>query len=276
MGYGDEIMITGYAKVLKKEYPNHQIVAGNKKKGIVVDTEIFNNNPNIKRFSELENIQTLWIDSYSGHRPYFIKETDEKYYWNVDHRVAVGEIYLSEDEKLFAKKVIEDGKNWWFGKSRNQYKKIIFIEPSRIKTIKNNASQNRDWGIEKWQLFINIFKDKFLFIQSVFPGSNSLNGVFEFEGSFREACAVLKNCDYSIGMEGGFSHATAALNKVGLFIYGGWIDPIFIGYSNHENVYINIDGSPCGMKVECDHCKKCNELMTVEMIEEKFTKMVEE
>ena len=105
MGYGDEIMITGYAKVLKKEYPNHQIVAGNKKKGIIVDTDIFNNNPNIKRFSELENIQTLWIDSYSGHRPYFTKETDEKYYWNVDHRVAVGEIYLSEDEKLFAKKL---------------------------------------------------------------------------------------------------------------------------------------------------------------------------
>ena len=55
MGYGDEIMITGYAKELKKKYPNHQIVAGNKKKGIIVDTEIFNNNPIIKRFSDFAN-----------------------------------------------------------------------------------------------------------------------------------------------------------------------------------------------------------------------------
>ena len=48
MGYGDEIMITGYAKALKQKYPNHQIVAGNKKKGVVYDSIIFNLNPNIK------------------------------------------------------------------------------------------------------------------------------------------------------------------------------------------------------------------------------------
>ena len=47
MGYGDEIMITGYARILKQKYPNHQIVAGNKKDGIIVDSTMFNNNPNI-------------------------------------------------------------------------------------------------------------------------------------------------------------------------------------------------------------------------------------
>ena len=46
MGYGDEIMVTGYAKLLKQKYPNVQIVAGNKKKGIVTDSVIFNGNPN--------------------------------------------------------------------------------------------------------------------------------------------------------------------------------------------------------------------------------------
>ena len=30
MGYSDDIMITGYAKVLKQKHPNYQIVAGNK------------------------------------------------------------------------------------------------------------------------------------------------------------------------------------------------------------------------------------------------------
>ena len=60
---------------------------------------IFNLNPNIKRFSELKNMQTIWIDSYSGHRPYFIKETDEKYYWNMKHKVTVGEIFFSKKER---------------------------------------------------------------------------------------------------------------------------------------------------------------------------------
>ena len=77
-----------------------------------------------------------------------------------------------------------------------------------------------------------------------------------------------------IGVEGGFSHTSAAVNKKGLFIYGGWIDPKFIGYSNHKNIYIDIQGSPCGMKIACEHCKKCNDIMTVEMISKNFLEMI--
>ena len=77
-----------------------------------------------------------------------------------------------------------------------------------------------------------------------------------------------------IGVEGGFSHASAAVNKKGLFIYGGWIDHKFIGYSNHKNIYIDIQGSPCGMKIACEHCKKCNDIMTVEMISKNFLEMI--
>ena len=125
MGYGDEIMVTGYAKLLKQKYPNVQIVAGNKKKGIVTDSVIFNGNPNIKRFSELKNIQTIWIDSFSGHRPYFTKETEEKYYWNEKHRVIVGDLYMSEEELKFASKTILNAKKWWNEKNNSEYKKIM-------------------------------------------------------------------------------------------------------------------------------------------------------
>ena len=274
MGYGDEIMVTGYAKLLKQKYPGVQIVAGNKKKGIVTDSVIFNGNPNIKRFSQLKNIQTIWIDSFSGHRPYFTKETEEKYYWNEKHRVIVGDLYMSEEELKFASKTILNAKKWWNEKNNSEYKKIIFIEPSRIKTTKNNASKNRDWGIKKWQSFINTFKNDYFFIQSIFRDSELIDGVYNFKSSFREACAVITLCDYIIGGEGGFTHASAALNKKGLFIYGGFIDPKIIGYPFHKNVYIDIDGSPCGMKVKCSHCEKCNELMTVEMISKYFLEMV--
>tara|TARA_B100000989_G_scaffold97535_1_gene71006 strand:+ start:1945 stop:2775 length:831 start_codon:yes stop_codon:yes gene_type:complete len=273
MGYGDEIMITGYARILKQKYPNHQIVAGNKKDGIIVDSTMFNNNPNIKRVAELKNTQTIWIDSYSGHRPYFIKETKEKYYWNSSHKVVSGELYFSKEEESFGTKIVLEAKKWWRKIKNKKFKKIIFIEPSRIRTIKNNSYENRNWGIKKWQSFINIYKNEYLFIQSIFRGSELLDGIYSFKANFREACSVIKNCDYLIGMEGGFTHASAALSKKGLFIYGGYIDPKVIGYSQNKNIYIDINGSPCGMKIPCNHCKKCNEIITVEMISKKFLEM---
>ena len=165
-------------------------------------------------------------------------------------------------------------KNGGIKKKKNTYKKIIFIEPCRIKTTKNNASENRNWGIENWKLFLNEFKNEYLFVQSIFRDSEIIDGIFKFKSSFREACAVLNKCDYSIGGEGGFTHAAGALNKIGLFIYGGWIDPEITGYAIHKNIYINIEGSPCGMKIPCKHCKKCNEIMTVEMISKNFVEML--
>ena len=50
----------------------------------------------------------------------------------------------------------------------------------------------------------------------------------------------------------------------------------FIGYTMHRNIYIDIEGSPCGMKTACTHCKKCNDVMTIEMISKEFSTMVEE
>ena len=274
MGYGDEIMVTGYAKVLKQKYPDHQIVAGNKEKGIVTDSIIFNNNPYIKRFSELRNMKTIWIDSYSGHRPYFIKETEDKYYWNMNYRVKAGDLFFSKEEKQFASNIISSAKEWWGQRKNNKFKKIIFLEPSRIKTSKNNASINRSWGNKKWASFLDLHKNEYLFLQSIFTDSDQFDGIFNFTSGFRDACAVLNQCDLVVGGEGGFTHAAGALNKKGLFIYGGWIDPNITGYSVHNNVYIDIEGSPCGMKILCEHCKKCNEIMTVEMISKKFTEML--
>ena len=274
MGYGDEIMITGYAKILKQKYPEHQIVAGNKKSGVISDSPIFNNNPNIKKFAEVKNMQTIWIESYSGNRPYFIKETEDKYYWNAKHRVKIGDLFFSETENKFASNILTSAKQWWHERNNHIYKNIIFVEPSRIKTTKNNASINRNWGSEKWVSFINMHKDKYLFLQSILQDSDLIDNTYKFKSGFREACAVLNQCDYVIGGEGGFTHAAGALNKKGLFIYGGWIDPKITGYSNHKNIYIDIEGSPCGMKIYCEHCKKCNEIMTVDMISKNFLEMV--
>ena len=68
---------------------------------------------------------------------------------------------------------------------------------------------------------------------------------------------LLAKSDLYFGAHGGLSHAAAALNKKGVVIFGGWIDPLIVGYSFHNNIYVDIDGSPCGSRVICQHCKDC-------------------
>ena len=75
--------------------------------------------------------------------------------------------------------------------------------------------------------------------------------------NFRKSCALLSNADLFIGIEGGMHHAAAALNKKAVVIFGGFIDPLVTGYGFHNNIYVDIDGSPCGSRVICQHCKDC-------------------
>ena len=90
-------------------------------------------------------------------------------------------------------------------------------------------------------------KDKYLFLQSILQDSDLIDGTYKFKSGFREACAVLNQCDYVIGGEGGFTHAAGALNKrVYSFMVAGSIPKSLVIQS--QNIYIDIEGS-CGMKL---------------------------
>ena len=54
MGYGDEILTTGYIKEFKKKYPCHQIVIGDPKKKLIYYSDIFKNNPLITTSKEFD------------------------------------------------------------------------------------------------------------------------------------------------------------------------------------------------------------------------------
>ena len=79
MGYGDEIMTTGYVKEIKKKYPNHQIVIGNPKKKIIYYSDIFKNNPNItiaKKFNFKKKV--VWVESFPRNRPYILNKNEKQ------------------------------------------------------------------------------------------------------------------------------------------------------------------------------------------------------
>ena len=280
MGYGDEIMVTGFARLAKQKYPHLQVIIGDKKSGKLYDSVIFKNNPNITKASDLDlSINKVWIENYFGNRPY-VKDVDkERIHWNFNYRPVRGDLYFNDDEMnsaIFSFKKINEEWNLKFG---NKMKKIIFIEPSR-KNKKYDLDNsrlgglNKDWGYENWQKLINSFQNEILFIQSVYEGGRSFDGPYEYKSDFRHACAMMSLCDSFVGFEGGFSHAAAALKKKAVVIFGGWIHPKITGYDFHENLYADIEGSPCGMKKYCEHCNKCRKLIKVETVKEKIQKIL--
>ena len=107
MGYGDSIMVTGLAEVIKKRSPDHQIIVGDRKKLLsYYDHIIFNNNPNITIESEIDlSIKTIWIEEYQGKRSYVRNADKNKFYWNEKYRAFNGEFFFDHKEIEFAKSI---------------------------------------------------------------------------------------------------------------------------------------------------------------------------
>ena len=92
---------------------------------------------------------------------------------------------------------------------------------------------------------------------------------------FRVACAVLNEAKMIITTDGGLHHAAAALRKPAVVIWTGFSHPRTLGYNFHCNVRYD-DTDPCGMKIQCDHCKKMAEKLTPDMVYEATREYLDE
>ena len=279
MGFGDEIMATYYAKLEKQKYPDRQVVVGNYKTKKATDSRIFYNNPKISDPKKLdENKIVHFVDLNSKNRPYidWKRTTKHKFYWNPNHRAIPGELYFDEQEVDEAQNTIKEAIAFWKSSNSIEHRGIIIIEPSRIgekiskddERVFDKCGENQMWGLKKWDKAIEILKKNYLIVNmSVNQNSFSHQNIFSYDCNFRIACAIMKHCNLYLGPEGGFAHAAAALLKPAVVIYGGWISPQVIGYDFHENLYVDIEGSPCGIRDrECAHCRKCMDLITVDNV----------
>ena len=282
MGYGDDLLITSLAAQIKKKYPDRQIVIGIAKKNYAYHSPIYENNPNISDCRNLDNKKPIHIiDYHEYNRPYidYTRTTDEKYAWK-KFKPIPGELFFSDKEKLEAKNIILQAKDYWKNNHKKNYKKIIFLETSSTKNASSQFSikqQNKDWGHENWKELVKKIENDYLIIQSIHKGTKNFPGVFEAKKmDFRLACAVLNLSDFYVGIEGGFGQVAAALGKKGVIYFGGWISPDVIGYDFHENVYFQDKLSPCGeYKKICNHCEEARKKITVDMLLQKIYKITE-
>jgi len=275
MGLGDEIMASADAREAKENNPEAQIVFGNKGKARKWDKNqeiIFVNNPYITKAEDIDlNREIVYLKNFrTGIRPYINhkkkKELKLKFKRQIawsDYKVKKGDIFFSEEEKGKIKELKE------------RFSDYILLHPFTKKLM---VEGNKDWGWEKWHKLTESLRGDFPIIQSVGKGavfhdpkdSERLDiGTF-YTSSFREVLMLIASVKLVVTTEGGIHHAAGALNKNAVVIFGGRCSPETLGYDFHSNVYIDIDGSPCGMNSYCEHCRKCMELISVNSIKEKI------
>ena len=124
MGYGDDLMITGIARIEKKKHPNKQVVIGNLDEKKIYHSIIYDNNPNITHVNNLDRLKSVhFINYHNFNRPYinYEKSNLDKWIWNMDFSPTPGQLYFSEQEKKIADKIIFEAKQFWKKKKTVRY-----------------------------------------------------------------------------------------------------------------------------------------------------------
>lgn len=247
MGWGDEIMATGEARLLQERDPRP--VAVRSATGKARWHPIFEGNPRLSR-DGAGDVQ--WLHNWSGNRPYIAAYSRTRYTFR-SYRPPPGEIYFSAAET-------QQG-----ARGRG----LVLVEP----TIGPAAcSVNKDWGFARWQALIRLLPGV-PWAQMGPSGTRWLEGAARLEtADFRSAAAVLARALLYVGPEGGLHHAAAAVGTPAVVLFGGFNSPEFTGYDTHCNLHPG--GTPCGQRLPCEHCRRAWEAITPDLVARKTEAML--
>jgi hypothetical protein len=253
VGWGDEVMVSGMARVVQQRDPRKVRVMYD------ADTrwhEAWENNPRIARPDEKGNFQK--VQARSGfRRPYIEAKTRERWTWRRWGPPA-GELYFSEAERAFGE----------------QHAGLVILEPN----LKAGASPNKDWGWERWQALADGLARNGLPAAQLGPGGTRvLAGVRHVvTPGMRVAAAVVAQARLAVLPEGGLHHVAAAVGTPALVIFGGFISPEVTGYATQESFFFDAPRMPlgCGWRIKCDHCAEAMASITPGAVLEKLFKKI--
>ena len=262
MGLGDEILATYRARKLKEENPDAQVVVL-PPRGLgswsPEQALIFRNNPFITPPDRASPaLPVIELDNRPGTRPY-IRAMDGGRMLFSDYRCRPGDLFFDEPEE----RLIDD--------HRRCYGDAILIHPSVKRSFIRN---NKDWDFgaaaSRWSELVNRVGARYRLLQMDHGPSREPGTVLDVEQvetpTFRHACCVVAAVLGVVTTDGAVHHAAGALRKPAVVILGGRISPETIGYSFHENLFVDVPGSPCGMVSDCEHCKERMRRITPELV----------
>jgi hypothetical protein len=241
IGYGDNILATGFARGAAARGKRVQFGDGKKAIWDQRSAPIFAGNPNIapKEARFLDDPRIEWVHFYRGNRLYNqIAKDNSHWIWNYDFRAIPGELFFSKDELRFGEKVGND---------------FVLVEPNLPPQKK--SSPNKDWGFPKYIALVDRLKKAGLEVaQLVYAEGRRLPGVKKVHTpNFRLALAALRQAQIYVGPEGGLHHASAALGVKATVLFGGFVPPQVTGYEFHTNLTGGAEA--CGSITPCAHCK---------------------
>jgi hypothetical protein len=270
MGYGDDLMGTGLARMIKNQYPDAQVVFGNPDSYLDPETnklsvqwsEVFENNPLIVH-PDQPCSQLICIPDYMGHRVYIDYENSktavidginqyEQFAWMKEFKAPKGELYFTNDEKSAASEIA----------MRLPWPYVV-IEPH---VAAKPWINHKAWPYERWQAVVDALPEVH-FVQ--LSDGEILNGVHQvITPSFRQACGLIACAGAVITSEGGTHHAAAALDIPAVVLWGHYTSPDILGYDDHINIR-HAKGIGCGKTyLECPEClKSMHDIKVDEVVE---------
>jgi ADP-heptose:LPS heptosyltransferase len=257
MGYGDELMATGFARGAKKR--GKRIAFGDGRQIIWTHHSegIFKNNPNIApKGAELDK-DIEWHPFYRGNRLYnSYDEANSRWIWNYDFRAPRGEVFFAQDEAAYGDRYGGD---------------FVVIEPN---VCAKRSAPNKQWSTRRYHRLAQALKaDGVEVRQFHYPGM-----AFELPTvkliktpTFRHALAVLRRARLLVTCEGGLHHGAAAVNIPAVVIFGSFIPPEVTGYAGHENIAVP---PACGSIRPCEHCALSLQTITLERVLEATRRLI--
>lgn len=250
MGFGDEILALGRIEALyERTGKPHAILdrAMNPR-----EHELWKGHPAWKKDA------VDYIVDGPGARPYikdFVspKSNQQKIIFNLDYRARAGKICLTELEEAFCD--IEGP--------------FAIVSPHT----KENASPNKQWGIQRWEEAIVKFPVPVYQLGPI--GTHIIRGARHFvTPTMRLAASAVAKASVVMTNEGGLHHLSAAMGSPAVVVFGGFIPPSVTGYYLHTNLAANDDEGFCGSWTPCDHCKKVMDRITPDMVKQKAVSLL--
>lgn len=247
MGLGDEILALGrIEKLFEQTGEAHSIFSA---MGYPREHDAWIGNPAWldARFTHSRHTKYKIIDG-GGVRPYIDKWYGDQIIFNMDHRPHAGRIWLTESEKNSARNAVCGIGDY------------AVVAP----VIKDIASPNKSWGVEKWEAVIAGLPLP-VFQLMAQDGAVPIRGARALHTAhFRQAAAVIARSKLVLCNEGGSHHMAASMRTPAVVIFGSFIPPQVTGYDFHTNISVETPHGYCGKFTECADCKEALESITID------------
>lgn len=238
MGFGDELLAAGQAKLLHRK-TGKKIAIGRPNK--VYWSVFYEHNPYLV---SVPKGNCIWLENYPGHRGYFSKKDANRYWWNLDYRAEPAEIFFGPDEPV----------------TPGDY---VVIE------CHNKAAASPGKRYPYWQRVVDLMPG-IEFRQPVY-GQPPLNGVKPIRTSLRSVAQLIAGARAYVGPDGCLHHLAAALGKPAVVVFGGFAPKEALGYSFHRN----FGEGAMGYRNDCEYNREAMERIAPESLAEALREILD-